>query len=1271
MNPGLFVLGGGGAGGGSGAGGGKGKGGKQGANGKNGGKDAKGGGKGACGQGPGSDGGACPNNHGGSMGAKGGASQGDPVDMVSGEVFTYPVADVSLPGPLPLAIVRSYRTGSIERDVGLGWGWTHSLSWRIEQRRRSVIVHTFDGLEVSFGKVPDDTAILGPHGWLLHREGDGFLLEITDGTRYHFEPDVSEPGAGSYRLLAIRDRSDNRIALSYDSGLLTRVTDSVGRVVTVRRTTTGHIAAYETLLRGGEPFVFARFRHDSEGNLVEAWDAEGHSMSFAYGPDHRITEKRHPTGLRFHYRHDAAGRCVETWGDYGDAPDPCLSSDAPELLGDGKTRAKGIHHVLLEYGPDGYTEAVDATTIHATSGNAFGKVDKAVCAGKVFTRRYDAHGHLIEFIDPTGAVTRWERDFYGNETKVTDPLGHTTVLERDAAGDLLRIVDPEGGETTVERTARMHRWVDPIGAVFEVRYDARGLTEEVIAPTGHRRRYVHDAHGNLVEVHGALGGRWTATYDELGRRRSFTSADGATTRLHHDRRGLLVCVEEPHGGVLRYGYDGEGMLVSITDADGGVTRLVRGGTGVLADAHRPDGTVIRFRYDRMERLVSVTNGNGETHSFELNAFGVVCGEKTFDGRLIRYKHDELGRVIQIRGDAETVDLERDAAGRVIKKIFEDDHEESFEYNARGELVRAEGPNGEVRFERNAVGWITREIQTTFGRTYWTAKEYDLLGNPRRKTTSTGRVIEQTYDDAAHKLVTRLDGASVTSFYDVAGREIRTVLPGGGTVDAQYDFEGRVLARQALGRSAPAGASQPEWLGRAPMGAVVEQRYSFTPSGSLATTFDARYGAVELRHDPLGQLTGIHAGTAAGLARQFGYDASGSRFETTPGATTAHYGPGGQLQHMGNIELRWDERGCLVERLQRTSADETLVTRFHTGASGLLETVDLPDGRRLENAYDPFARRVRKVVTRGSGASREVLSTTHFFWDGMTLATEVHVDASRAERTRTYCFDAEGMPWAHKSHHETDGVPTEEPWRYYLNDPLTGYPERLLDDTGAVVSEMRHTPWGRLERAGDEPPTPLRFAGQYEDQETGLFYNRHRFYDPDLGLYLTPDPLGLEGGLSPYAYAANQPDLFFDVDGLIFSQIVDPGPPEKVLHTGKNPGEGGTKTPPPWLSDKPCAEAQALTDMADKHREQIKKEQQKVPKEKRLEGDALEAETKKRVQQEFKDKNLKIETFDQQDPRRRQRVDPCAKCGKMFENLGITGNVVGAKGKVGKYGVYGK
>jgi len=184
MNPGIFVMGGGGDGGGSGAGGGKGKNGKQGANGKNGGKDANGGGKGAgaCGAGTG---GSCPNpSHGGG----GGTAAGDPVDPVTGRVYTIAQTDLVLTGPLVFELKRSCSTFAIERDVGLGFGWTHSLAWELEVRRRTMTVHLPTGTSVvrTLPDVGGEVTLDG--GARMRRDSDRFTIADTSGLIYFLEP---------------------------------------------------------------------------------------------------------------------------------------------------------------------------------------------------------------------------------------------------------------------------------------------------------------------------------------------------------------------------------------------------------------------------------------------------------------------------------------------------------------------------------------------------------------------------------------------------------------------------------------------------------------------------------------------------------------------------------------------------------------------------------------------------------------------------------------------------------------------------------------------------------------------------------------------------------------------------------------------------------------------------------------------------------------------------------------------------------------------------
>jgi RHS repeat-associated protein len=252
----------------------------------------------------------------------------------------------------------------------------------------------------------------------------------------------------------------------------------------------------------------------------------------------------------------------------------------------------------------------------------------------------------------------------------------------------------------------------------------------------------------------------------------------------------------------------------------------------------------------------------------------------------------------------------------------------------------------------------------------------------------------------------------------------------------------------------------------------------------------------------------------------------------------------------------------------------------------------------------------------------------------------------------------------------------------VND-LAGFPERLVDGEGRVLGEITRTVWGAAALLeGSTAGTPLRFLGQYEDEETGLFYNRYRYYDPAVGRYISPDPLELVGGLNVFVYGQNSPFFFGDPFGLIYTRIVDTSTkPPTVLHEGFSVNEAKGKSPedggqiPQTFTDKPCAETQALQRMKNQITDEIRKEQAAAKKKgtkknpfKPMSQAEIEAEATARMKRKFDNPNISIETFQKKGG---PRVDPCSSCGKMFETLKITGAVVGAKGKRGQHGKYSK
>jgi RHS repeat-associated protein len=190
-------------------------------------------------------------------------------------------------------------------------------------------------------------------------------------------------------------------------------------------------------------------------------------------------------------------------------------------------------------------------------------------------------------------------------------------------------------------------------------------------------------------------------------------------------------------------------------------------------------------------------------------------------------------------------------------------------------------------------------------------------------------------------------------------------------------------------------------------------------------------------------------------------------------------------------------------------------------------------------YDPFGRRIGKWDEFG---------VTHFLWDGNRLLSE-----TRNTQSITYVYEQFGFtPVAQ--------IDSSNNIHYYHNDQL-GTPRELTDQEGNITWEAQYTTWGNTLKVDykqtqskiheDVQQQPLRFQGQYYDHETGLHYNRFRYYDPDIGRFISQDPIGLMGGINNYQYAPN-PMGWIDPLGL--------APLGQTGHTVYGLFEGTSKTP---------------------------------------------------------------------------------------------------------------
>ncbi|WP_246174087.1 RHS repeat-associated core domain-containing protein [Paraburkholderia hayleyella] len=103
------------------------------------------------------------------------------------------------------------------------------------------------------------------------------------------------------------------------------------------------------------------------------------------------------------------------------------------------------------------------------------------------------------------------------------------------------------------------------------------------------------------------------------------------------------------------------------------------------------------------------------------------------------------------------------------------------------------------------------------------------------------------------------------------------------------------------------------------------------------------------------------------------------------------------------------------------------------------------------------------------------------------------------------------------------APAIDSLAWYQCDHL-GTPMELTDEQGEIVWGAQYRAWGvaqeAIRKAAGKASNPIRFQGQYHDHETGLHYDRYRYYDPEVGRFVSKDPIGYAGGLSLYQFAPN-------------------------------------------------------------------------------------------------------------------------------------------------------
>ncbi|WP_253493928.1 RHS repeat-associated core domain-containing protein [Pseudomonas sp. S3E17] len=993
-------------------------------------------------------------------------TNGCPVSMVTGEELLT-LTDGTLDGILPFEWTRLYRTSAVEVDGGLGFGWSHSLAHRLAVSGDSVVWTDHENRSIEFPLPtvarPAITNSLAEAAIYLGSSPDELVLAQASRF-YHFRDGV---------LVSISDAYDNRLRISRDFlGRIERLDNGVGRSLFLRYAF-GHIVAVDYQVqraKGYEPFEWVTeqnvvsYAYDDLGRLVSATNAVGESEVYRYDDQHVILERGLAGGASFFWEWERAGkaaRCVRHWASFSQMD----------------TR--------YAWGDDG------RVTLH----NADGSQEVYV---------HDDRARLVQRIDPDGAQHFKSYDAKGRLTVEQDPLGAVTAYQYDEAGRLVALFPGDDEPTSYEhdngfvRVVRrglavwkyerndqgdVIRKTDPDGHVTDYSYDQYGQLVGVWYPDHSCQRLVWNERGQLLEEQLPNGGIKRYRYDDLGRQVAREDEHGALTQYQWDSVGRLVRVVLPGGACREYSYNPYGKITAERDELGHVTRYeYADGLHLISRRINADGTQVNYRYDNVRLLLTeIENEVGETYRLDYHTNGLIQQEVGFDGQRTAYVYDLNGNLQEKTeygddGSQLVTRYERDHAGRLVRKTLPDGSLVEYAYDRQGNLLSVDDGHWALAYEYDRQNRLTAEHQGWGTLRYG----YDACGQVQHLRLPDNNRLVFNHAKGGHLATVELNGALLTSHLFKAGQEHQR-QQGQLLSHYHYDDQHRLHAH---------AITQQQDL-------LYQRQYDYDKTGNLTHLLDTCKGEHHYHYDPLGRLT--RADHSQDLQERFGHTPAGNLLmQDRPGPDIV---AGNRLMIQGDRHYDYDAFGNLIR--ERRGKGHQLVTEYRYDCQHRLIAITQPNGQTASYRYDPFGRRISKTVDG---------LTTEFFWQGDRLIAEHHAD-----RHRSYLYEPDSFrPLALL---EGFGPKDTKPYHYQLDH--LGTPQELTDPEGEIVWSAHYRAYGQISRLDKGTiDNPLRFQGQYFDQESGLHYNRHRYYNPDIGCYLTPDPVKLAGGINAYQYVPN-------------------------------------------------------------------------------------------------------------------------------------------------------
>jgi len=851
------------------------------------------------------------------------------------------------------------------------------------------------------------------------------------------------------------------------------------------------------------------------GLLETQTDAEGGKTSFIYDLNKNVIEIR-----RLRNASDIDQRYL-TYDEENRLIEEAFIMDRESTQSENESLAKTIKYTYDIYGK----MLTQTEASHAAISYVYDELERVAMMTSSYKEgvttvsyTYDAIGNVMEQRQVPGVVTAYgydsmnrmvrqqqegvvlyTYDVMGNVKAMTDALGNTTTYTYDALNRQTSITNAMGIKSldiTFDVMGNPIITKDAQGNLTVKTFDLEGRIVSTKTPLGHISRFVYNAFGDVVEK---------------------VAPDQTSTSYEYDRAGRLVKVIDANNNTLHYGYDKANNMIYSVDAMGNISRYTYGAFGRKRSWTDALGKITTYRYDLVGNLILVTDRNGQKLEYTYNDRGMLTKRKVQGTDVeVGYVYDALGNLLEMT----------DGTGITV-----------YSYDNYSRLVDVFEPEGR---------------HLSYG--------YDVNGNRTHMVGVNGKTTRYTYDALSRLSQVIYDGAMTRYDYDVLGNRTSVLLPNGVMTLYTFNQDSRITQVDHINSHG---------------GKISSYMYTYDANGRETSKTD-EYGKTMYRYDQLGRLKEV---SAPGYVNVYGYDANGNRTQqvsTYLNLQASGYQSGEEeevfyrkevtyytydrsnrmiktlvkMYNDINAELMQKTTGYLYDDNGNETAQFTTFVKPHTlglnqqmnsNVEGKQDT-DILIQRRVSH-YDGFNRLVRMEDTRGgerqkmtyiyNGADQRVkkivlsnkraeMITTRFTYDGDYLIHEASTSGQEISYVRglTYLLKNETIESEVRS--------------YYLQDEH-GNVTYMVNESGEVVNAYDYDAFGKaiftLETGASNA---IRYTSEYQDVESGLYYLRARYYNPEIGRFTSEDSYRASREnpfrLNLYTYCHNDPINFVDPSG---------------------------------------------------------------------------------------------------------------------------------------------